>query len=712
MPARITRIFVIPALLCCVGSTTAQTRDPLTLAPKDTIAFFGWTAPDASTRQRCDALFELAEAVVRGVDRPGSGFVVEVVPIVKMASRYAGFLALLDMKAGASDPQLHIAAIVEAGADAPKLQAALQQLAKRLHREQDITQTTIDGVAFTVVKGAGPSEICLGVKDGRVILTYGRASAQKILATAGDALSQAPEVQFHRQRLRVEADSIRYCMYVDFQRLANGLSELVDDPEVDATIQQMGLKSFISQYVHADRKADKQRTLTSLHLGPGDGLCSSLYLQEPLSEADLRIIPASAHWAVASNIDLHEFWTRVRGYVGQVDSDALPRLDAAIAGAQAYLGFSPTDDLLSAFGDTWILYDAPENGGLIFTGAVLVGEVRDRDRLEPMLGRLVEVAAGAVSAASEGEVALDHREIRHEGHAIHYLMVAGAPVPVAPAWTIVGDRLILGLTPHTVANVLPRVTNKPEASLLDNANYKAAIADLDGAPSHVSYVDTGALARLLHPAGVLATTAAASFAGKDGPGVSFGIMPLFQPFLASFSSAVAVAGPGKAGPMSVQIGDDMTIAAVAAIGLGAGILLPSLHAARDAARGAVWASNLRQIGTACHVYASQNQDRFPDNLEALVVGGMIGPRVLDTVIASDVDNPEPAIWYISGQTSNSDQRNVLAFPRSPAARRVPLLFVDGHVELYDPQIAVQVIQATYSRLNRSDEMPELDWALD
>ena len=50
---------------------------------------------------------------------------------------------------------------------------------------------------------------------------------------------------------------------------------------------------------------------------------------------------------------------------------------------------------------------------------------------------------------------------------------------------------------------------------------------------------------------------------------------------------------------------------VALLAIGAAILLPALHSARERGRQASCLNNLKQIGSGIHLYAADNQDHFP-----------------------------------------------------------------------------------------------------
>ena len=76
----------------------------------------------------------------------------------------------------------------------------------------------------------------------------------------------------------------------------------------------------------------------------------------------------------------------------RLDPDAPATVEGAIATSKQFLGCSLPDDLLPAFGDTWAVFDTPDQGGFLFTGTVLVAEVKDADAVQRMLAQLAQVA--------------------------------------------------------------------------------------------------------------------------------------------------------------------------------------------------------------------------------------------------------------------------------------------------------------------------------
>jgi prepilin-type processing-associated H-X9-DG protein len=116
------------------------------------------------------------------------------------------------------------------------------------------------------------------------------------------------------------------------------------------------------------------------------------------------------------------------------------------------------------------------------------------------------------------------------------------------------------------------------------------------------------------------------------------------------------------------------------------ILLPSLSRARELAKRAVDASNLRGVGQACMIYANDNSGRFPPDFQALLDAGLITPGQLQN--PSDPDVADAWDHYFVRYDAETDWDAefssdwVIAYsdPAYHNDEGANILFVDGHVE--------------------------------
>jgi prepilin-type processing-associated H-X9-DG protein len=377
-------------------------------------------------------------------------------------------------------------------------------------------------------------------------------------------------------------------------------------------------------------------------------------------------------------------------------------VEGTLAMAGSFLGFSLTDEVLPAFGDTWAVFDAPDHGGILLTGTTIVIEARDADAIGAALARVVELLKPMLA---QEDVNLSLRQSDINGRTINTAVIGGVPCPVAPSWTFVDGWMVFGLFPQTVAVAARQVDSKTRGpSILEQPEVEAALkGDLSGEFRWFGYADAEYFARLLYPLGLLWTTAGVSMASQPGIDFDPALYPVLAEAVKDVHNAVITGTADEDGIYYGQVGSaNAALVGVAVAALAVSILLPSLSRARQLAKRAVSAANLRGIGQGCHIYANDHQNKFPDSLDELVDGGMIPRETLNS--PRDHEGAESYV-YISGQTASSDVRNILAYERIFDDEGTNALHVDGHVEWMSIERFKQELSQTYQRLGREDEMP-------
>lgn len=114
--------------------------------------------------------------------------------------------------------------------------------------------------------------------------------------------------------------------------------------------------------------------------------------------------------------------------------------------------------------------------------------------------------------------------------------------------------------------------------------------------------------------------------------------------------------------------------------------------AREKARQIRCASNLRQLGQACQLYASDNGSQYPPDLQTIAQTQSVPIQVFvcaDSCGKSPGDLAKPGhcsyVYVGTGLTSKSDPGCVVALedPANHGLEGANVLFADGHVEYMD-----------------------------
>ncbi|HAU38797.1 MAG TPA: hypothetical protein DCX07_13905, partial [Phycisphaerales bacterium] len=235
------------------------------------------------------------------------------------------------------------------------------------------------------------------------------------------------------------------------------------------------------------------------------------------------------------------------------------------------------------------------------------------------------------------------------------------------------------------------------------------------------YVNTPAIVRQLYPLSLLGGSMGTNLLVSQG-GVEGGVLwPLpmsrLEKYLTPEISVVSFDDKGIT-LEGYSAGPSLTTGLPAAAALGTSISLPALGRARQTAKQTVSASNLRSLSVGMMMYAADNGDRLPPDLDAMVkpylgshtkllvspLSGRPEPRMVDGKIVGEIDYVFvcPGI-KMSEVKSPAEILMLYERPENYGGAGTNAAFLDGHVEHLSREEFFKVLEKTKAALKKSPE---------
>jgi general secretion pathway protein G len=452
---------------------------------------------------------------------------------------------------------------------------------------------------------------------------------------------------------------------------------LGEEGGLNRVLTQWGLQNAESLSITWTAEAGGLKTTTFLH-SPGFKGAG-----QPLTDADLAVIPKNAAWASASNMDIAALYNGVLNLIKLVSADAHETVVGFIGEAEERMGLKMAEDVVGAFGDTWIIYDQPDSGSLLGSGMTLVADVKPNNRLDAALRKLVEIIAEESNSKDKiGVHEQTYRDVK-----IAYMNFVGLPVPVAPAWAQHDGRLIVALFPQMVQTALDQMLDKAP-SIVEDDGFQRGRKIIPAQFSSIGYLDSPRGMRHLYSVALPISQALVSMGQEQELDLDISLLPSLPAINRHVFDNVTGAAVTPDGYLAVSYG--AVPAALPALGqnvtvvpLLASIMLPSLARARELSKRTVSAANLRGIGMAMQTYATSHDDTFPPDLQTLVKEGTISDK---TLVSPNDENPgeEGSYIYIAGgqKAGDIDADTIVAYekPDLHGGEGTNALFADGHVD--------------------------------
>lgn len=646
---RRTLLIAVAAWLACSHSTFASPfclpPGPADAAiaravPEECLFYLGWNGagtPDAASENQTEQLLAeeevrtfvskvesqvttLVQQAMRG--NPAAAMFADDLPaLIKAVFTRPAALYVSKVAIGPMGPDVRAGLVINTGDLQPKFAKAVTQLealaTSQLPPGMQIEEVKIGGaVLHRAPLPPGQPVVVWGFKDNYFLVSVGTDAGQDLAArlTSGSPPGWLTKLQ---EQAGVERPGTTW--YVHVAGILQAARPFLTDPKVVAMLDALGVQNVttIGSVGGFDGRGMMGKTLVATD-GEPQGLFA-LAAGKPLTAADLQPLPNDAANALAARLDVADVLRRVLDAVAKVDPAARERAGDLLKSADAQLGFSLADDLLSGLGDVWCAYSMqPKTAAKT---ASPVGEftvsvtVRDRKRLEKSYPLVVKWLQ-AKAEASGGTWAVKQSTFR--GKQVYYVplklpqnQAAALPVPlnfdssggaVTPCWCLTDDRLVISSIPQGLKNFL---TRDKKAESLAARSELAGVMSASGGPAVVIFNDTAVGLRTMYPALQALVPAASLGLASQGLNVQIPSLPSLAALERHARPAVFFVRQSPGGLLleSHQTVPIVNSRSVATSGIGIALLLPAVQAAREAARRNQSSSNLREIGLAMTNFA-------------------------------------------------------------------------------------------------------------
>jgi len=558
-------------------------------------------------------------------------------------------------------PPFVVAVIAKVGdaAAAGRINATIEAAMKALPKAEQ------KPVAWGEVKGlctreAGdPEEVgVFSLRAGAYQLwavAFAEAGAKELAAAlaagkCAKSLAAAEDFKLCRAKLGARTDLLWYLGIRKGLEQSLACVQEKDRAEATKLLEALRFGDIIAAAGSVAVEAPGFRSRSFLACKDGDDGVVGLVGREPLPPELLKLAPANATGLVAGSFRFDRVLPLIRKVAGAVDKDGAAKMDEGLGGLKAVMGVDLEKDLLGALSGRGCIFAMPSQsvGGNPLlgqvNGLVIAAEVRDAAALRGAAAKLVELAKAAL--AGRGGPFGEEGGNKGAQDMVTTFDYRGQKVTsfnlmmVAPGFAVTDKYLVVGGSVQAVKKAIGQIAGGE--ALVDTPAYRKAMAAVDA---------------------------------KDATGLSY----------MNLSDSVATA--------------------VAAAGMLSGFALPAIAGMREGLGRRDRSSsknNLRQIGIACHLFADENDEKFPPNLLALFPLQVDNKKfyLCPTFGKHAADGVDYA--YVAGLTAADPGDTVLAYePVAGANGMVNVLYVDAHVATVKLEDAKKALEAQAKRLKEN-----------
>ncbi len=614
---------IVPLLTLLMGggaglplSMPPLAEDPLLakIAPEECLVYTTWSgmaAPNAESTNQTEQLLaepevkemvgQIERAVLAGIDKNSRP---QEAAMAREGIRWGKKFLTRPMAAFVSSvtitgkvPDIRGGLVVNVGDDAAELKTALEKFQAALPTPAE--KVEVGGIGCYRLKFAPDAPpVVWGVKGKYLLAGVGEGSLEGILQRA---LFETPAwLTAVRKQLPVQRMST--FSYINVKKLVQQFAPM-GGPQAQTIIDAAGLGNVTMLASVSGLEGDGvvHRTFVGIDGEPAGVFC--LATGKPLAAKDLDPIPHDSNLAVACRLDLARVIDTALAVATKINPQAAGMVDGNLKNINGQLGVDLRKDVVDSLGDAWCVYNSPEEGGLIFTGLTAVVQVKDYDRLSAAHAKLLALAKAAmtsnathvggataapgpvpgaeVQAADEG-AARPRAQIEHmqfAGQDIYFL--SANDVPFAPAWCLTHTELIVATFPQQIKAYLTRGADFKSLATVPEV---ARMFEEGEGPLSLTFTRPRGFVEYLYPMLCVGVQMASRELAREGIDLNVGIVPSAPTIFRHLRPSVSMVRRVDGGILSTERGTVPGSSVTSVAPVAAGLLLPAIQKAREAAR--------------------------------------------------------------------------------------------------------------------------------
>ena len=513
---------LLPLLLTCfLGAATPTTdtldADPARWFPAETLFYFGSVGCDATkdlARETpagklwySDRLAPLRAGLPRIISR-----LIEQETAGKISEESLGMLrqlltigltrpvgfGLAGLELDPLEPKVYAYAVIDGGEASDDLLALIDSVVHSsgmLYEDPEIR--SVSGGRFRVISPPddSPFELLYGIVDGALIVGIGEESIRFATdCAAGKLPTLASSSRWQRGMQRSIHDATpTSALHFDIPGLLDLALGTMEEfgaelPDEMVTI----VDEFVGRLgpLHLASGIEKAGFISGWDI-PFDGLPG---VGRPLEASDFRSAPLDGMFQMAATYDLSGAWEWGRSLIEMnVPEEDRWQIDQALRTAEALMGVD-IEELFTAIGDRVLIYEETRARGLVPALVISLsgGEPKMIEQAVRQMGLMLATLSG------EFGVRLEEKKLETRHGLVRWFQLFGAPVPVAPAWTIRDGELLVALHPTVIEETLRPREDGEAGSAID----LAAVANEAGSanyPTSLLSFDIGELMKVVWP---------------------------------------------------------------------------------------------------------------------------------------------------------------------------------------------------------------------